>query len=446
VFFIFRVRFVILAAVLFFSLLLFSRQPAGAEPGIVINKGTNQLAFFVDGYLLDVFPVATGRLPQFTPEGKWRVVRKLIYPAWRHPRGGPLIPGGVPENPLGPRWLGLDALGTAGGSYGVHGNNNPGSIGSHASLGCVRMHNRDILWLYDRAPLGMEVEIINSGEDLAGWKKIARVTVNGAEPEFAPHLGPVQAGETSYLPVRPTATALGYRLSWQDPAGTILLANIDREVLLTLDSGTVTVNNNVYTAGEAPIFLEGITFAPDYYFQSYLGVEAHYDHISRTLAMTAPVDPSGGRLVRYNLTVQVDGKALHLPEDLAPLNDGENLLVPARPFCAVLGAVARWHEELKAVEITTRGKTLTIPAGGAPARLNGAVVDIPSGIFFRNGYAYVNLRLLTGAFGFPAELDDSSRTLRISTFNIAEMFFNPFRQAKSPGTGPVSTVFFYRRQ
>jgi hypothetical protein len=162
VFVISKLKLVLIVSAVWVSLLLVLQQQAAAACRIVINKGTNQLAFFKDDILLDVFPVATGRQPGYTPEGNWEVVVKLVYPSWRSPAGGPLIPGGVPENPLGPRWLGLNALGTGGSSYGVHGNNNPSSIGTYASSGCIRMYNDDILWLYDRVPLGTEVSIINS--------------------------------------------------------------------------------------------------------------------------------------------------------------------------------------------------------------------------------------------------------------------------------------------
>lgn len=430
-FFIFRVRFALILSALCFTFLLLFQQPVFADSKILINKGTNQLAFFENGYLLDVFPVATGRLPQFTPEGNWQVIVKLVYPAWRHPKGGPVIPGGVPENPLGPRWLGLNALGTGGSSYGVHGNNNPPSIGTYASSGCVRMYNEDILWLYERVPVGTEVEIINSGEDLSAWKKFARVTVNGVEPEFAPHLGPAQAGEATYLPVRPTAAALGYRLIWDDSSNTLLLSNIDREVLLKLGNNMVTVNNNIITAEEAPFLLGNITFAPDYYFQRFLGAEVYREEGSRTLSLKAPAAPTGGRLAKYHLAVRIDGKTVNLPETLTPLTDGENLLVPVRPVCAAVGAVVDWNDAAKSVEIKTRGMRASIPVNGTPARVNGAVVETPANIFTRNGSSYINLRFLADLFGFLADVDDRSRTLSISTFNSADMFSNPFRQMKS---------------
>lgn len=70
------------------------------------------------------------------------------------------IPGGAPENPLGVRWIGLEVPGTDGSIYGIHGTNEPNSIGKHASSGCVRMQNEDVTWLYEHVHVGTVVEIV----------------------------------------------------------------------------------------------------------------------------------------------------------------------------------------------------------------------------------------------------------------------------------------------
>lgn len=123
---------------------------------IIINKGTNQLAVVEDGRFLQVFPVATGRRPSYTPEGVFRVVCKIVNPYYARLK----IPGGHPANPLGKYWLGLSLGG--GHQYGIHGNADPSSIGKYASGGCIRLHNSDIAWLFPRIAVGTPVEIINS--------------------------------------------------------------------------------------------------------------------------------------------------------------------------------------------------------------------------------------------------------------------------------------------
>ncbi|TCQ02600.1 L,D-transpeptidase-like protein [Serpentinicella alkaliphila] len=52
--------------------------------------------------------------------------------------------------------MGLTATG---GSYGIHGTNNPNSIGHAASAGCVRMYNHDVIELYNTVPIGTIVNI-----------------------------------------------------------------------------------------------------------------------------------------------------------------------------------------------------------------------------------------------------------------------------------------------
>jgi lipoprotein-anchoring transpeptidase ErfK/SrfK len=126
---------------------------------IEIDKSENRLRLYEDSKLLKEYPVATGRSTALTPEGTFRVVFKTWNPSWTNPRTGQLVPGGSPRNPLGSRWIGFDAGDGQGRSYGIHGTNDPSSIGRHISLGCVRMHNRDVQELYQLVPIGTRVTI-----------------------------------------------------------------------------------------------------------------------------------------------------------------------------------------------------------------------------------------------------------------------------------------------
>lgn len=410
-----KLKLVLIVSAVWVSLLLVLQQQAAAACRIVINKGTNQLAFFKDDILLDVFPVATGRQPGYTPEGNWEVVVKLVYPSWRSPAGGPLIPGGVPENPLGPRWLGLNALGTGGSSYGVHGNNNPSSIGTYASSGCIRMYNDDILWLYDRVPLGTEVSIINSAENLNDWKNIARVTVNGSAPDFQPHLGPVQAGVTTFLPVRPVATAMGYQLFWDEVDHVLTLANSEREISITPGSDRVILNNKVLTAERAPFLLEDRIFVDTTFFESFMDAETSLEENNRTLALKHPVDSAYSGLARYHLSLQIDGKSVDLPEELTPFREGQHILVPVRKVCTAAGVAVSWNEAAKSVEIIRRGKCVSIPVNGSSVLIDGTAIATPANIRVLNGISFIDLSFLRNVFGFLTDLDSNTRVLKIST-------------------------------
>ena len=65
----------------------------------------------------------------------------------------PVPPG--PNNPLGTRWMGLSAPGV-----GIHGTDEPGSIGYSASHGCIRMQVPDAEWLFDHVAVGTTVFIV----------------------------------------------------------------------------------------------------------------------------------------------------------------------------------------------------------------------------------------------------------------------------------------------
>lgn len=134
------------------------QNPKLGDPFIIINKKVNQLAFIDDGKIQKVYKVATGKTADLTPEGMFNITYKAKFPYWKKKN----IPGGDPRNPLGSRWIGFDALNTDGSIYGIHGNNNPSSIGKYISNGCVRMHTKDVNDLYDKTPYGTKVFIITT--------------------------------------------------------------------------------------------------------------------------------------------------------------------------------------------------------------------------------------------------------------------------------------------
>lgn len=127
---------------------------------IIINKAINRLAFYENGKLVREFKVATGRSQELTPEGKFKIVNKIV----NRPYYKDNIPGGDPRNPLGNRWLGLNARGTWGTTYAIHGNSNPASIGTYASSGCVRMYDEEVEWLFEHVQKNAIVFITSSNK------------------------------------------------------------------------------------------------------------------------------------------------------------------------------------------------------------------------------------------------------------------------------------------
>jgi lipoprotein-anchoring transpeptidase ErfK/SrfK len=107
------------------------------------------------------YPVGVGRAGKQWA-GQSYIVSKRLRPAWAppdeirrdRPRLPSVIPAGASNNPMG-----AAALVLADGQYAIHGTNNPSSIGGFVSYGCIRMHNRDILDLYERVSVGTRVVV-----------------------------------------------------------------------------------------------------------------------------------------------------------------------------------------------------------------------------------------------------------------------------------------------
>jgi len=135
------------------------RTVANFGPVIVITRGVNTLKLYNSHRLVRTFRVATGQAIYPTPAGVWRIVDKQRNPWWRPPasawaRGLKPVPPG-PGNPLGTRWMGLDASGV-----GIHGTDAPASIGYSLSHGCIRMQIPDAEWLFEHVQLGTPVVIL----------------------------------------------------------------------------------------------------------------------------------------------------------------------------------------------------------------------------------------------------------------------------------------------
>jgi lipoprotein-anchoring transpeptidase ErfK/SrfK len=129
-------------------------------PVIVINRGANSLRLYDGRSLVRSFRVATGQAIYPTPAGLWQIVDKQRDPWWYPPtydewaKGLKPIPPG-PSNPLGTRWMGLNAPGV-----GIHGTDAPSSIGYSASHGCIRMQVPEAEWLFEHVGVGTPVVIL----------------------------------------------------------------------------------------------------------------------------------------------------------------------------------------------------------------------------------------------------------------------------------------------
>lgn len=135
-------------------LLLGTPQQVQAESGarIIVNLPSRTVDYYEQDQWVQSFPVAIGRAATPTPLGDYIVQEKEENPIWYPPNESYSVPSG-PENPLGYRWLGFS------GNYGIHGTNEPDSIGEAVSNGCVRMQEADVERLFGEVAEGTPVQV-----------------------------------------------------------------------------------------------------------------------------------------------------------------------------------------------------------------------------------------------------------------------------------------------
>jgi len=114
--------------------------PVKSAKRISIDVDKKILTLTENNRIVKTYPVAVGKPETPTPLGDWILIQKTENP------GGP----------FGVRWM---RISVPWGGYGIHGTDNPSSIGKAASHGCVRMYNEDVIDLYNRVELGTPVRI-----------------------------------------------------------------------------------------------------------------------------------------------------------------------------------------------------------------------------------------------------------------------------------------------
>ena len=128
---------------------------------IVVSIPDRKLALIENDRIVKVYDVAVGAPVSPSPNGEYQIAKRLENPTYYH-EGVVIGPGA--DNPLGPRWIGLNVKG-----YGIHGTNHPNSIGKNASHGCIRLRNRDIRDLFARVQVGDRVSLVaERNDEIAG--------------------------------------------------------------------------------------------------------------------------------------------------------------------------------------------------------------------------------------------------------------------------------------
>ena len=136
--------------------------PGREHSGTIVIDTQNKFLFLVEknGKALR-YGVGVGR-EGFAWTGIEKISRKAEWPDWTPPvemlKRRPDLPthmAGGPANPLGARALYLGAS-----LYRIHGTNEPYSIGTSVSSGCIRMMNDDVIDLYNRVGVGTKVIVM----------------------------------------------------------------------------------------------------------------------------------------------------------------------------------------------------------------------------------------------------------------------------------------------
>jgi lipoprotein-anchoring transpeptidase ErfK/SrfK len=128
---------------------------------VVIDRRDFKLLLYQHLRLTHTYPIAVGRAGLETPAGLHHILDKQVNPSWHVPHSawagklaGRVIPPG-PKDPLVARWMAIDDQGD-----GIHGTNEPWSVGSAASHGCIRMLAPDVVQLYSLTPIGSPAYVI----------------------------------------------------------------------------------------------------------------------------------------------------------------------------------------------------------------------------------------------------------------------------------------------
>ncbi len=138
------------------------RLPKGTW-SILVDKSMFRMWILYEGCPFKGYTITIGAPNKETPIAKFVMGGKNPNPAWWPPpdvkiQGKAPVPYGDPQNPLGKWWISLEHDIHHG--IGIHGTNDPGSIGSKASNGCVRMLNEEVVEVAALAFKGMVVTVV----------------------------------------------------------------------------------------------------------------------------------------------------------------------------------------------------------------------------------------------------------------------------------------------
>jgi lipoprotein-anchoring transpeptidase ErfK/SrfK len=142
------------------------KDNTGQPPGTIVIDSDSKFLYFVEdrGTMLR-YEISVGA-QEYTWRGDAFIRRKAEWPNWvpmeEARKLNPALPkivNGGPDNPLGARALYLHEADGKDTYIRIHGTNEPEYIGQNVSLGCIRMHNVDVIDLFNRVPANAKVVV-----------------------------------------------------------------------------------------------------------------------------------------------------------------------------------------------------------------------------------------------------------------------------------------------
>jgi lipoprotein-anchoring transpeptidase ErfK/SrfK len=161
-----------------------SKEPGGT---IIIDTAHTYLYLVLGKGKAMRYGIGVGR-EGFTWSGAEKVTRMAEWPDWHPPEEmierQPYLPrfmAGGEGNPLGARALYLGQT-----LYRIHGTNQPSTIGTFVSSGCIRLTNEDITDLYSRVQVGTRVVVLPGKEPSATPTRQRSKAVTAEKPAAKP--------------------------------------------------------------------------------------------------------------------------------------------------------------------------------------------------------------------------------------------------------------------
>lgn len=405
----------IFALILFFIPVSFAS--ANTDQLIIVNKAKNQLAFYEKGKLVRTFSVGTGKTRALTPEGVFRVIVKAKnVPYYKHN-----IPGGHPNNPLGPRWIGINVPGTNGWEYGIHGNNNPSSIGKYVSAGCIRMHNNEVIWLYDRVKYNTRVIITHTNQhtfdqiaEKYGYKvqkptppkpKIVEVEVpvyvNSEKKNFAQKSYLLLESNRVIVPMRAIFQELGAEVHWDENSKQVTAIKGNNTVTLKVNSKNATVNGKSITLDAPAQIRKDHTYVPVRFVSEALGAQVNWDAKQRIVSLTLE-DPETIIDVVTDEVTTVEG-----------FEENYVLYLSLRDIVNVLNGELNYLDE-NTMFITFNEEDIELDLQNKLFYRNGEPFELQEVPRLKNNKTYISTQFLQDVLNLSFEIEKNGNNFRIT--------------------------------